>query len=260
MRASLQPLLGSPRVGTGHDRGKGHTDNPQSGGSPGAWSGSSSPSMPQQLMRAPKLGRLPGHDRAGASVKRLALGARHSCARRALPKGGRVAYLRIRRRWTGVTITRRFFSVSKESGGATWAEYDLLGDPIPPHFGKRGRPPHVPTAENRQKMRLLLAFDLSNQRIARALGITGKTLSKHYFRELRQRAGGGGQISGPPSALTVGQPHARGREIGKTFFAPPHFLHPVSMCYCRCSWTAEEDIVTPYSPQSMFVLYSKPRN
>jgi hypothetical protein len=62
-----------------------------------------------------------------------------------------------------------------------------LGNPIPPSFGKRGRPPHVPTAENRQKVRLLLSFDWSNQRIARALRITGKTLCKHYFRELRQR-------------------------------------------------------------------------
>ncbi len=77
--------------------------------------------------------------------------------------------------------------MNEESSAASRALYDHLGDPIPPHFGKRGRPAHVLPAENRQKVRLLLAFDWSNQRIARALRITGKTLRKHYFRELRQR-------------------------------------------------------------------------
>ena len=77
--------------------------------------------------------------------------------------------------------------MTKDSAPASWAPYDLLGDPVPTNFGQRGRPPHVPTEENRQKVRLLLAFDWTNQRIARALRITGKTLRKHYFRELRQR-------------------------------------------------------------------------
>ena len=77
--------------------------------------------------------------------------------------------------------------MSEDSGAGTWAPYDLLGDPVPANFGRRGRPPHVATAENRQKVRLLLAFDWTNARIAKALRITGKTLRKHYFRELRQR-------------------------------------------------------------------------
>lgn len=65
--------------------------------------------------------------------------------------------------------------------------FDLLGDPIPENWGKRGRPPHIPTGENRCKVRLLLAFGWSNQRIAAALRITGATLRKHYFSELRHR-------------------------------------------------------------------------
>lgn len=65
--------------------------------------------------------------------------------------------------------------------------FDLLGDPIPEGWGKRGRPQHIPTGENRQKVRMLLAFDWSSSRIARALRITEPTLRKHYFRELRHQ-------------------------------------------------------------------------
>lgn len=63
---------------------------------------------------------------------------------------------------------------------------DLLGDPIPEGHGKRGRPPHIPTDRNRNKVRLLLAFGWRPPRIAAALRITGDTLRKHYFVELRQ--------------------------------------------------------------------------
>ena len=108
--------------------------------------------------------------------------------------GGRVKYLPPLRPKTGVNLTRRFFPVNEESSAASWALYDHFGDPIPPLFGKRGRPPHVLPAENRQKVRLLLAFDWSNQRIARALRITGKTLRKHYFREIRQRHHAWGRV------------------------------------------------------------------
>lgn len=66
--------------------------------------------------------------------------------------------------------------------------FDLLGDPIPENFGKRGRPPHMPTAENRNKIILLLAQGWPDGRIAGALGITVPTLRKHYFRELKVRA------------------------------------------------------------------------
>lgn len=65
--------------------------------------------------------------------------------------------------------------------------FDLFGDPIPENYGKRGRPEHVPTKENRNKCNMLLAFGWNNARISRALHITEPTLKKHYFRELKFR-------------------------------------------------------------------------
>jgi hypothetical protein len=64
---------------------------------------------------------------------------------------------------------------------------DLFGDPIPQNWGGRGRPAHVPTLENRNKIKLLLALGWGNERIARSLGITANTLRKHYLRELKVR-------------------------------------------------------------------------
>ncbi len=67
-------------------------------------------------------------------------------------------------------------------------DFDLLGDPIPEGFGKRGRPPHVPTEEKRRLVMMLQAFDWSIERIAAALSITPPTLRKNYFRELKAKA------------------------------------------------------------------------
>ncbi len=66
---------------------------------------------------------------------------------------------------------------------AEW-DFDLLGDPIPAGLGKRGRPPHLPTDENRRKIIALMAFDKNEAQIAAALSISVPTLKKHYFREL----------------------------------------------------------------------------
>ncbi len=65
--------------------------------------------------------------------------------------------------------------------------FDLLGDPIPENHGGRGRPPHLATDANRNKVMMLLAFGWSNERIARALGITPPTLRKQYRAELKVR-------------------------------------------------------------------------
>lgn len=65
--------------------------------------------------------------------------------------------------------------------------FDLLGDPIPEGWGKRGRPPHMPTDEKRRLVKQLLAFDWSMEKIAAALSITPPTLRKNYFRELKFR-------------------------------------------------------------------------
>jgi len=65
--------------------------------------------------------------------------------------------------------------------------FDLFGDPVPENWGKRVRPPHVATQENRNKVSMLLAFGWSNDRIARAIHLDPKSLRKHYFPELRFR-------------------------------------------------------------------------
>ncbi len=67
-------------------------------------------------------------------------------------------------------------------------DFDLLGDPIPEGFGKRGRPVHTPTDEKRKVVIQLMAFDWTFEQIAAALSITPPTLRKHYFRELKSRA------------------------------------------------------------------------
>ena len=64
---------------------------------------------------------------------------------------------------------------------------DLFGDPIPENHGRRGRPAHVPTAANRDKVNLLLAFGWGNERIANAIGISEPTLRRSYKRELKIR-------------------------------------------------------------------------
>jgi len=84
---------------------------------------------------------------------------------------------------TRVPLIRRFFSVAMDFEPA----FDLLGDPIPVNWGKRGRPPHIPTPENRNKIMLLLAQGWTDARIAGALGITVPTLKKHYFSVLKAR-------------------------------------------------------------------------
>jgi hypothetical protein len=76
-----------------------------------------------------------------------------------------------------------FFSVADDYSG----RFDRLGDPIPENRGKRGRPPDTSTEKNHNKIKLLLALSWANRRVARALRTAGKTLSRHYFRELRQR-------------------------------------------------------------------------
>ena len=64
----------------------------------------------------------------------------------------------------------------------------LFGWPEMPWKGKRGRPPHVPDGETRNKIKLLLALGWSNGRIAGAMGISEPTLRRYYFSELKLRA------------------------------------------------------------------------
>ncbi|CAN5479591.1 hypothetical protein BH10PSE7_BH10PSE7_15360 [soil metagenome] len=64
---------------------------------------------------------------------------------------------------------------------------DLFGDPVPANWGRRGRPEHIPTQENRNKLSMLVALGWSNERIAASLFVTQPTLRKHYFSELKFR-------------------------------------------------------------------------
>lgn len=64
---------------------------------------------------------------------------------------------------------------------------DLFGDPVPANWGERGRPEHLATQQNRNRVSMLVALGWSNKRIAAALFITLPTLRKHYFSELRFR-------------------------------------------------------------------------
>lgn len=66
--------------------------------------------------------------------------------------------------------------------------FDLFGDPVPPNHGRRGRPSHIDTEQNRNKVTMLLALGWSNERIAAALSISAPTLMKHYFSILEARA------------------------------------------------------------------------
>ncbi|GAB5432191.1 MAG: hypothetical protein EpisKO_15610 [Epibacterium sp.] len=66
-------------------------------------------------------------------------------------------------------------------------EFDLFGDPVRQSNGRRGRPKHVATQENRNKVMVLLAMGWGNDRIAAALHCSPPTLRKHYFSELKAR-------------------------------------------------------------------------
>ena len=65
--------------------------------------------------------------------------------------------------------------------------FDLFGDAVPDNWGKRGRPQHVPSQQNRNRVSMLVACGWSNERIAATLYITQPTLRKHYFSELKFR-------------------------------------------------------------------------
>lgn len=58
--------------------------------------------------------------------------------------------------------------------------YTLFGEVVPVNHGARGRPEHVPSEENRNRIAIALADGWSNKRIAQTLGISLPTLRKHY--------------------------------------------------------------------------------
>jgi predicted transcriptional regulator len=66
-------------------------------------------------------------------------------------------------------------------------DFDLFGHPVRLPSGRRGRPRHVATQENRNKVIMLLALGWSNERIAGALHISQPTLRNYYSSELKAR-------------------------------------------------------------------------
>jgi hypothetical protein len=74
-----------------------------------------------------------------------------------------------------------------EKSGDRECILDLFGEPMIVRSGGPGRPEHVPTDRNRQKIVLLLAMGWPQKRIAGAIGLTVKTLRKHYSPQLKAR-------------------------------------------------------------------------
>lgn len=62
-----------------------------------------------------------------------------------------------------------------------WLPFDLLGHPVAPNKGQRGKPQHVPTAENLEKAVLLYGMRRSDAYVSAALGISVPTLKEHYL-------------------------------------------------------------------------------
>ncbi|AOW22223.1 hypothetical protein AVM11_08860 [Sphingomonas melonis TY] len=66
-------------------------------------------------------------------------------------------------------------------------EVDLFGDPVLPRHEGRGRPEHVRTLENSNKVLLAFAMRLGVKEAATAIGVSVPTLRKHYSSEVAQR-------------------------------------------------------------------------
>lgn len=65
---------------------------------------------------------------------------------------------------------------------------DLLGDPISPRWGKKGRPRHTATDALRAQVAKLHREGRSQPEISRAIGITEPTLRRHYPDEIESKS------------------------------------------------------------------------
>ena len=65
--------------------------------------------------------------------------------------------------------------------------FDLYGMPVRQRRDGRGRPEHVWSQENSNKVNLLFATGLDVADVALALGVSQPTLRKHYFSEVSGR-------------------------------------------------------------------------
>lgn len=70
---------------------------------------------------------------------------------------------------------------------ADYQPFDLIGDPVDPNHGARGRRTHKPTDEKRRLVIALVGFGRSMEEIAAALSITPPTLRRHYKKQLIEK-------------------------------------------------------------------------
>lgn len=85
---------------------------------------------------------------------------------------------------------------------------DLLGFPIPEARDKAGRPEHVPTEENCNKIMMMMVFGCTNADCAKAIGVSVPTLRKHYLQQLSQRSVARLQLDGIRRAALLGKVRA----------------------------------------------------
>lgn len=99
---------------------------------------------------------------------------------------------------------------------------DLFGDPVPLNRGKKGRPEHVPTAENRTFVTVMLAVGEKPEDIAAAVvpgGISMPTFRKYYFSELAGRKSARLRVKGKLLAKWIEQAMAGNVGAGKLIAA-----------------------------------------
>lgn len=65
--------------------------------------------------------------------------------------------------------------------------FDLFGYPTRARQGMRGRPSYLPTDEDRNKIKLLLAQGKSIQIMANAIGVSSATVKRYFRAELKVR-------------------------------------------------------------------------
>lgn len=66
-------------------------------------------------------------------------------------------------------------------------DFDLFGQPVREGYGRKGRPPYMPTEKDRNKVKLLLALGWSLTRIGNSLGVSSKTIQRYFSPELKSR-------------------------------------------------------------------------
>ena len=66
-------------------------------------------------------------------------------------------------------------------------ERDLFGNPVRARKGQRGRPPLEITPEDRDMVEAALVRGWSNERIARAVGVSVPSLKRHFRAALQRR-------------------------------------------------------------------------